>query len=1159
MTNYADCITAQPGAFLAGLDDPPPPTDCIICPEKYIPNVDEAPGRIPLPPPDVNVQSPDIGYPEDITVFIPGDDGVGEATAKFSFTRFSLYDVPSYEGITDHVILEPTQVGLPRSSWRDSVVETEVQVLGDQLLNIPGGISVKITQLPSIGNDTLPQFEIIYPRTPAAQQYYVNNPRGFLSCTFDIAYTADLLNDDPDVGRFEVFRHRVVLGAALNFTGGSVQDPLVNFPPSVDVYFNSTTQPNLVVQANPWDLKGQQVVSHSIETFPPATDYDETITFDPLNGTLMIPTESEVLSNPLIGVRLTLNFSESDTINPTIQINSINDGPVSPPVFSYTNPETGHIDSGVVFYETAAQNPPSNMIVPTEWNFNGNPADLEKFTVYQSRVQQGCGGLGVCWPEENEGGSYANTVHFNPLTGVITLDPWLINPGAIDLSELPGDLSLQFDYIADDPANNVFVSITIPLEYQEFTTLALTGGGPGTTTVMSKNTGRPLVVPSNYSSLKGTGNFNLSKKKNVATGFVGKGILSITPVNLPESDNIIKLKNTQYYDGITSTNFTFYTTHSSAPDLLLGNKDNLDFSVTGSTPKKTIFNSQVDFTVQEIQKINGNPSDYDDFVYNAINSDKVKKSLSQKTRRALSYRYNLDGSKLVDTIATATLQSLIANDGTITEEELDSVVGDSNAKSLRLSSNTAINKVAAANIFLNNSFSLDANNYNILDKNRILNWKVLAEEVDKHIIFKTSEGTETTIYIPNSELITVHTSTGVEHTLEMQDGDYFQANTVTGDDRLTVYSNQKQAVAMSREDLAKASRLAGGSQYMDLTCTSIDTNLVELNVDTTGSRAEYYFLTIDKTTIESSPTDDMYFKSIQATYDYKTSESEINSFIKHKLPYAMITLRSDDIIFNHLESSQKATIEINQFTLDNFTNNSSKILPTRIPWYIIIIPSDKQSMVPVYSRSKMKSFNSRTIRLGLSPIGNTAVDGGEFAGITETITTTEGVNFKPDVVGNTIYQENRKYSLNSTALTNIPKYKNNSEVLPRKVHPTNKLLDKIKDLKSTNSLTTRDKVTFYDLYSRMNPSDFRALESDQFNYDEFLGKLRINKVADTKQINTDNFVKVKEVSIISNRENPEILPDDISTVFSKSKTNAEDAGDPVAAPEDRGGGFFPTP
>ena len=1066
MTNYADCITAQPGAFLAGLDDPPPPTDCIICPEKYIPDVDEAPGRIPLPPPDVNVTPPDIDYPEDITIIIPaGDVGGGyenlvtddETLAKFSFTSFSLYDVPSYEGITDHVILEPTG----RNSWQDSVVEREVLVLGDQLLNIPGGISVKLTELPTLGNDTLPQFEITYPTTPEALQYYINNPTGFLWCTFDISYTADLLNDTPDVGRFEVYRERVVLGAELTFSGGNPEDPLVNFPPVVDVYFNSTSQPNTTVQANPWDLKGQQVVSHSIAAFPPATDYDETITFDPVNGRLTLPTESEFLNNPLIGVRLALNFSESDTTNPTIGINSINDGPVAPPVFSYVNTETGSIEPGVVFYEDPTENPPSNMIIPTEWNFNGNPADLEKFTVYLSYVEQGCGGLGVCWPEENAGGAYANTVHFNPLTGVITLDPWLINPGTINMNDLPGDLVLQFDYIADDPKNNVFVSITIPLEYEEFTTLAFTGGGPGTTTVMSKNTGRPLVVPSNYSALKGTGNFNLSRKKNVAAGVVGKGILSIASVDFPEKDNLLKLKNTQYYDGITSTNFTFYTTHSFSPDLLLGNKDNLDFSVTGSTPKKTIFNSQVDFTIQEIQKINENPEGYDDFVYNSITSDKVKKSLSQKTRRALSYRYNLDGSKLVDTIANATLQSLISNDGSLTEEELDSVVGNSNAKPLRLSSNTAINKVNAANLFLNNSFSLNPNHYNILDKNRILNWKVLAEEVDKHIIFKTSEGTETTIYIPNSELITVHTSTGVEHTLEMQ--------------------------------------------------------------------------------------------------DYKTSESEINSFIKHKLPYAMITLRSDDIIFNHLESSQKATIEINQFTLDNFTNNSSKILPTRIPWYIIIIPSDKQSMVPVYNRSKMKSFNSRTIRVGLSPIGNTTVDGGEFAGITETITTTEGVNFKPDIKGNTIYKENREYSLNSTALTNMPKYKNNAESLPRKVHPTNKLLEKIKDLKTNNSLTTRDKVTFYDLYSRMNPSEFRALESDQFNYDEFLGKLRINKVAETKQINTDNFVKVKEVAIISNRENPEILPSDSSTVFNKSKTNAEDAGTPVAAPEDRGGGLFPTP
>ena len=1163
MTRFSDCIKAQPGEFTAGSDDPPPPGDCVICPEKYIPDVDEAPGRIPLPPPNIDIPPPDIQYPEDLTIIVPTDTGGGsteqdfiidQTTAVFPFTSFSLFDVPNYEGITDHVILDPTN----ENSWQDSVVEREVVVIGDQLTGIPGDITVKISQFPTLGNDTIPQFEIIYPTTPEAREYYLTNPQGFLWCTFDIAYTADLLNDDPDVGRFEVHRQRVVLGAELQMVGeAGSQDPIVNFPAVADVYYNSTSQPNTVIQSDPWDLKGQEVVSYNIETFPPASDYDETPTFDPVNGILTFPTESEFLSNPLIGTRLTLDFSESDTITPTIGINSINDGPVAPPVFSYTNPESGVIDPGVVYYEADTESPPSNMIFPTEWNFNGNPADLDKFTVYTSYVEPGCGGTSVCWPEENVGGAYANTVHFNPLTGVITLDPWLI--GAITFSDLPGDLVLQFDYIADDPSHNVFISITIPLEYQQWVGLAMTGGGPGTTTITSPNTGRPLVVPSNYATLKGSGNFNLSRKKYVPKGVVGKGVLNIESIDIPTKDNLLRLKNTRYSDGITNTNYTFYTTHSSAPDIFQSNKDNLNFSVTGEPPKQTIFNSQVDFTVQEIQNINGNPNDYDDFVYNAINSDKVKRSLSQKARRSLSYRYNLDGSKLVDTIAESTLQTLINNDGTLTEEDVDNIAGNSNARSLSLSPNTAINKVNAVNIFLNNSFSLNANDYNILDKNRILNWKVLAEEVDKHLIFKTSDGTESTIYIPNSELITVHTSTGVEHTLEMQDGDYFRANSVTGDDRLTVHSNQKQAVALSREDLAKASRLAGGSQYMDLTCTSLDTNLVELNVDTTGARAEYYFLTIDKSTIESSPTDDVYFKTVKATYDYKTSESEINSFIKHKLPYAMVTLRSDDIIFNHLESSQKATVEVNQFTLDNFTNNATKILPTRMPWYIIIIPSDKPSMLPVYNRSKMNAFNSRTIRVGFSPIGNTAGDGGEFAGITETITTTGGVNFTPDILGNTIYQENREYSLNSAALNSMPKYKNNAESLPRKLHPTNKLLEKINTLKTDNSLTSRDKVTFYDLYSRMTPSEFRGLEADQFNYAEFLGKLRINKVAETKEVNTDNFVRVKDVSIINDRTSPDILPSDGATVFSKSKTSAEDAGDPITAPEDRGGGFFPTP
>ena len=208
-----------------------------------------------------------------------------------------------------------------------------------------------------------------------------------------------------------------------------------------------------------------------------------------------------------------------------------------------------------------------------------------------------------------------------------------------------------------------------------------------------------------------------------------------------------------------------------------------------------------------------------------------------------------------------------------------------------------------------------------------------------------------------------------------------------------------------------------------------------------------------------------------------------------------------------------------------------------MPWYIMVVPTDMTMNVPSQTRSQMVDFSTRSIEVEYSStLENTTSNLRENPWLTETVITTGGINFDGDQIGNTIYQESRQYSINFTEVNNYPKYQKGYEVTPRKLTPTNALLDKLKELKSTFSLTDRDSITFYDLFTRLEPSEFRGLPFDQEVAANFFNKLRVNKVASTPSINKDNFVAVKDV--YKHPDTPVAILDPSlgGSIFSKSPT-----------------------
>tara|TARA_R110001583_G_scaffold59799_1_gene177810 strand:- start:56102 stop:62578 length:6477 start_codon:yes stop_codon:yes gene_type:complete len=678
--------------------------------------------------------------------------------------------------------------------------------------------------------------------------------------------------------------------------------------------------------------------------------------------------------------------------------------------------------------------------------------------------------------------------------------------------------------------------------------------GAGSRTQKSTRGDVTFDLPANYNSPRTIrqGGSRFRPLRTALRRFASKAASLITKtVPLSRDAQVLKVPTTAYSDGIRSSNWSFFEAVTPAKSLISSNPK----------PSSSIFADGIDVTVEMIKNINIDPNKYQDYAYNALTVSKIEESLSSRAKGLLAGKYNINGEPMSTTFAKAIRNSLIFDeDELFSIENLEEYIKGNTFSPVEIVKSYvgADNIKKAVRLLQKRSKSLDPENYNIKNKNQLLNWKILAEDINKRVVYKVSDGTETNIYIPNAETLRVYTSDRTLHTLDMQDGDFFHANTLASNNRLTVFSDRDKAKILNIKDTARAFNLCSREYSMDLACSSPPSSVVELVVDTTGTRKDYYFLKLDKTSLEDQVSDDLLFNKTTATYDYITDTEEMDAFVKNKaFPHFSVIIRHDDMFFNHLEIANKVTATFQDMTLENYTNTFDDIYVRRIPWFFIVIPSDKTTKVVTNQRSQYADFTTRTLTITPAPSKESGSTWNPDY-LTETVTETGGINFSTDVLNNVIYQENREYSLDFTKIESFDKYVSGSEPIPRKLLPANKVLLEVCSIKTNFELGERGSMSFYDLYTRLAPKYFRSLSNDVLNLNNFKSALAINRVTIDNEINKKYFSKVKEISDIKS-PTPELLSDkeeegEETTVFNKGNTTAgKEAKGKADAPATRGG------
>jgi len=588
------------------------------------------------------------------------------------------------------------------------------------------------------------------------------------------------------------------------------------------------------------------------------------------------------------------------------------------------------------------------------------------------------------------------------------------------------------------------------------------------------------------------------------SGVKSYSFISTTP--LSQGEQAVKRKFTIYGDGLTNPALTFYNSNTISDSI----------AVSYGYQRGTLLSDIMDETVRGILEINEGKK-IDDYVYSAITSAKVLSSIDSDVQKVLKEVLTLNGNPIENMIGAALMEAIIRNEYLYFSkgELLDLVDLSPSRTKISRAASYAENNVSAMDIILQNSISINPDDYNIKTKNRLLNWKTLSEDLNKRIIFKTADQTETPIYIPNNDTIPILDYKENPNILEMQDGDFFIANTITGDKRLKVFSDIAKARILPYEYSDQASYLAREDFIFTLDASSATSALVEFNVDASSARQDYYFLKLDKDTVEEVPNDSILTKKTKAVYNY--DNSAIDDFVKHKaFPYLIIYLRHDDMLFNHLENTNEATLVFKDFTLDYFSNTPEDyFLVRQLPQHMLLIPSDRTHKVVTHTRSSLVDFNTRRANLTPSPFKeDVTAPTKDPLYLKAELTTTDSINFEVDTEKGVIYQEAVKYIFDSSSVLDINQYNNNTEVLPRKKLPTSKVLEEINNIKTSYSLTSRNKITVYDVVSRLEPYDFRSLYFDQADYSNFLARLRSNLITNDKTINETYFLPVVDISNI---------------------------------------------
>lgn len=581
--------------------------------------------------------------------------------------------------------------------------------------------------------------------------------------------------------------------------------------------------------------------------------------------------------------------------------------------------------------------------------------------------------------------------------------------------------------------------------------------------------------------------------------------------------------------GYTSTAILNYDNHLKSRrrsevlfDPVLANKRyrqrvNVPFIPFRTTYFPNIFNEVIDYRIELIRRFYEDEieEDYSEAIFQDLTLDNIQRSLSRSSRNLVNEKIGINGESIRRDILQHIKELIITDQlDTFDIEELRTMVTESSNSNL--SQTTTRSYADLNNVYqtLQNSKSVDPNDYTGENRERVLRWKTIASDLEKKLPLVETDLSIEELVVNDTDTINLTLSDGTPSSIPINDFD--EVNFIYRDGVQSVLPLDTQihrSKVMDFEELIASFASLGETFDIKLTVTTAAVAKIEEEASLEDARPDKYVLKLKPETLQDLDRRNPVIRLTSCDYELMTDAEEIESWAKTKTyPFYNFYVNHNDLFLDHLEKKKSVNIEYKDITFDNFSNSESEefpVVPRRIPWYIVVIPTDRNDYISSIGLSKLVDYQTRVLRFKITPRTS------EYKQNFDSLILDEepGVAVENTATGER-YIESFNYKYNDNKVREkVKPYKQGSEVLPRREPATRALFRAIREVVDDgNEFVERNSntISWGSVYKRMSKKDKKSLALvDTLNFQDLRSKLLLGKISSNDTVNQE-FGKVKD-------------------------------------------------
>lgn len=387
--------------------------------------------------------------------------------------------------------------------------------------------------------------------------------------------------------------------------------------------------------------------------------------------------------------------------------------------------------------------------------------------------------------------------------------------------------------------------------------------------------------------------------------------------------------------------------------------------VTNSFGRLDIFQRKIADPLLYILKNNNKFQDWSANAIYALTTRNILFSLNSDFLNILRSIKKIDGSLFTDEeVAQIVLTKVLegnVSDLVVSEYADLAKKTNSSKKTIIPSSDQDVNTAAAIRLVDLNKIPLDPNANHILSSNRYLieTYKTFATDLAKHLKI-TVDGVDYKYYISDDDTFIDRS------TLQIEDGDYFICRAGGVEHRLPVDSEKDHGFIIDETTRQRALKLLGGTPIRTLAVSASISDNVEFDNSLSAPRLNAYILKLDTSSINTTTVRN-YVKETNVSYTLLDSSStegirEINKYIRYKSNYEEFTLADDDLIFDYIEQTSSISLRQQDVVIDAAkTNKLVPLLVRQVPWYIVVMPTNRTDLLTFGSKSRIVNISDDNI------------------------------------------------------------------------------------------------------------------------------------------------------------------------------------------------------